>query len=307
MSVRHLMERAQRLYDNGQIDASIELLTRLLGEQPDDADAHALLSLCLVRRKRLHAAQSEARQAAALDPESAFAHLAMGVVLTASRDFKPAAEHLRTALALEPEFSYAHVALSRLYALWGQPRLATEHAARACALAPDASGHWAHRGWLAWQQGDRQEAIEYASTAVQLDPEDISAVVLLGHDELARGNVDAAREHVAWAQQNDPTDEDALALLGGIKARTSMLLGAWWRFQTYVASGSNHRALLMLVGMFLLYRVLILVLDDAGRPQWGTVVTVAWMGFCVYTWFAPTLFWKSVKRELETVRLRPDF
>ena len=303
----HLMQRAQRLYDNGQVDASIDLLTRLLGEQPDDADAHALLALCLVRRKRLHAARSEASQAAMLDPESAFAHLAQGVVLTASRDFRQAEEHLQNALALEPEFSYAHVALSRLYDLWGQPRQAAEHATRACELAPDASGHWAHRGWLAWQRGDRQQAVADAHTALRLDPEDVSAIVLLGQYELAAGNVDTAREHAAWALQNDPTDEAALALLCGIKARTSVALGAWWRFQTYVAAGSNRRALLMLVGLFLLYRVLLLVLDDAGLPTWGTAVTVAWMGFCVYTWFAPTLFWKSVRRELESVRLRPDF
>lgn len=307
MSQHHLMERAQRLYDNGQIDASIDLLTRFLGEHPDDANAHALLALCLVRRKRLHAARSEAGLAATLDPEAGFAHLAQGVVLTASRDFRAAEEHLKTALALEPEFSYAHVALSRLYDLWGEPSRAAEHAERACELAPDASGHWAHRAWLVWQRGNRQQAIAYAHTALQLDPEDISAIVLLGQCELANGNVDAAREHAAWALQNDATDEAALALLCGIKARTSVVLGAWWRFQTYVAAGSNRRALLMLVGIFLLYRVLLLVLDDTGLPQWGTAITLAWMVFCVYTWFAPTLFWKSVRRELETVRLHPDF
>lgn len=307
MSTHHLMERAQRLYDTGQVDASIDLLTRLLGEHPDDADAHALLALCLVRRKRLHAARSEAAQAAALDPESPFAHLAQGIVLTASRDFRAAEEHLQTAVALAPEFSYAHVALSRLHELWGKPRPAREHAERACELAPDASGHWSHRAWLAWRQGDRSQAVADAHTALQLDPEDLSAIVLLGQYELANGNVAAAREHAAWALQNDPTDEDALALLCGIKARTSPLLGVWWRFQTHIAAGSNRRALLLLVGIFLLYRVLLLVLDDAGMPQWGTVVTLAWMGFCVYTWFAPTLFWKAVRRELETVRLRPDF
>ena len=34
---------------------------------------------------------------------------------------------------------------------------------------------------------------------------------------------------------------------------------------------------------------------------------VAWLGICVYTWVGPGLFARYLKRELDSVALKPDF
>ena len=72
-----LFNHAVAQLGRGQVDAAIETLARLLGQSPDDADAHALRALCLLRRKRLHAARLEAGTALSLEPDSVFAHRAM--------------------------------------------------------------------------------------------------------------------------------------------------------------------------------------------------------------------------------------
>lgn len=303
----HLFRHAQRMLDNGQVDQAMDALTQLLGEDPDDGDAHALLSLCLVRRKRLHAAKLEAQRAAELEPESVFAHLAMGSVLTARREFTAAAQHLVAALELDPESDFPHAQLARLYEAWGKRDLAKSHAIRACEISADDAGNWALRGSLEYSAGDRKTARLYASTALEIDPEHADALVLVGHCDLSTGNVQSAREHAVWALQADPTDEGALTLLGAIKARRSPVLGLWWRFQSFLSAGSSRRMLLLLVGIYLLYRIAMITLADHGMGEMVGPLSIVWLCFCAYTWFAPALFWKSVRREMDTVALRGDY
>lgn len=302
-----LLERAQHLLELGQIDQAIETLIRLLGDDPEHADAHALLALCLIRRKRLHAARLEAECAAELEPESAFAHLAMGAVLVARREFKLAEQHYLSAQQLDPESDRPHAHLAALYSAWGMKPQAMDHAVQACEFAPENASNWALRGHLEFSAGNRIAAREHALAALQIDPENLDALVLVGHCELAAGDVTSAREHAAWALRIDPTDASPLTLLGAIKARESVLLGLWWRLQNFLSAGSNQRMVLMLVGVFLLYRAVMIALDENGMGHLVGPLSFLWLAFCAYTWIAPTLFWKSVRREMETVSLRSDY
>lgn len=303
----HILERAGSLLDNGHVDQAIHILTTLLGEDPEDADAHALLAISLVRRKRLHAARLEATRASELNPESPFAHLANGVVLTARREFAAAERSLLGTLEIDPESDSACAQLARLYLAWNKPSQAKEYAGRALALAPDRPDHQYLLGWIDYEGGDRIAARQHAQSALEIDPEYVDALVLMGLCLLADGDTDAAREHAAWALRNDPMNEGTLTLLAGVKARKSPLLGLWWRFQAFVSSGSGKRTITLLVGFYLVYRIALVALDQRGLKTAATGLSFAWLGFCAYTWFAPTLFFKSVKRELETVRLRPDY
>lgn len=301
------LDIAEKQYSRGQVDAAIDTLTRILGDNPDCGDAHALLAISLLKRKRVHAAMVEAGLATTLDPESLLAHLASAGICTAGRRFKEAEQHLLMARGLDAENATVHDHLARLYIAWDRDGDASASNHRACELAPDDVDHLALRSWLELRRGNRERAVRYARDALELDPENIEALCVLGHCDLASGNVEAARQHAAWALQVDPMNEEALALLGAIKARQSILLGAWWRFQSFVSAGSRVRAVALLIGIFLLYRIGLIALDENGMDHLLAPLTFAWMGFCLYTWVAPGLFWKSVRRELEQVRLRPNF
>ncbi len=307
LRLARLLEHALQLMQGGHHDQAIDVLTRVLGEAPDHGDAHAILASCLVRSKRLHAANLEAAQALALDPDSHFAHLAMASVQIARRAFKQAEAHIDASRALAPDSVETCRLAASLYQTWGKPERALAEIVEASERDPDDAGVWAQYGWIEYERGRREPARAHAERALEIDPEHVDALTLLGHCDLAAGRVEEARAHALWALQNEPGDEGALVLLAAIKARQNWFLGAWWRFQTWVSAGSSRRAIALLVGMYLLYRAADIALVDHGLKSWTPALSIAWLGFCVYTWFAPGIFMRSVRRELETVKLRPDF
>lgn len=302
-----LFTQALEMYERGLNDRCIELLVRVLGDDPDHADAHAVLALALVERKRLHAGALEAARALQLEPMSPLAHLAMAATDIARRRFAQAETHLLHALELDPQSTSALRLGARLYWLWQRPETAWDYVERACRLAPGDPGQWALRAMLAFDKGDRDTARHDAKRALAMDPENIEALTTLGHCALAAGNIEEARTHAVWALSLAPDDPRAHVLMAGVKARSSLLLGLWWRFQSFITAGSNRRAITLLVGIYLVYRAVGVALDTEGLGPWSRALDFAWLGFCAYTWFAPTIFRRSLEREFSTVRLRRDY
>lgn len=307
LRLQRLLDHGLHLLRNGHIDQAIDVLTRVLGEAPEDAHAHAALALCLVSRRRLHAAKLEAAQAVTLDPDAPLAHLAMASVSIAHREFPAAEAHIDAARALSPEHPEAYRLAAALYRAWGRMDRARDEIAKALALSPDSPDTLARHGWIDFEDGRRDEARAMAERALARDPEHVDALTLLGHCDLAEGRVEDARAHAVWALQNEPGDGGALALLAAIKARQSWVLGVWWRLQTWLTAGTQRRAITLLVGMYLAYRMLGVTLHTQGHADAAALLSYAWLAFCVYTWFAPSIFRRSLKREMETVRLRPDY
>ncbi len=307
ISTQRAFQRAQDQLGRGQVPQAIDTLAGLLGDDPEHADAHALLAICLVRRKRLHAARMEAEQALALDPDSVFSHQAAAVVASADRRFSQAEHHLAQALAIEPESVQVLELQARHYAYWGRMDQARDAVARALVLAPGHPDVLALEAEVALRAGDIATAGQSARAALAQDPEQLAALVALGHVALANGQADQAREHLSWALSLDPNDSGAIELLCALKARHSPLLGLWWRFQRFVATGSTTRMVALLLGFFLAYRTAYILLVDQGQQQFATPLQVAWLAFCAYTWVAPAMFRRMVERELSDVRLRPDF
>ena len=303
MESRRLFNHAHDQLARGQVEAAIETLANLLGSDPEHAPAHALLAICLVRRKRLHAARLEAERSLELDPEGVFPHLAAAAVAGADRRFPVAEQHLQAARALDPGSADVEIQLARLYHFWGKASQAAEHAA----LAPDDPDALALSGEIAFARGDVGTAATLAAEGLALDPEHVDSLVLLGQCELSRGHGAQAREHAVWALQLDPTDEGALALLCAIKARESFWAGLWWRFQSFVSSGSGTRTILLLLGMFMAYRITVILAVDIGRENIADVLRIAWLAFAAYTWIAPEWFRRALRKEMEQVQLRRDY
>lgn len=307
--VEHLVGMANQQMGRGQIDLAIATLTEALGLDPSNARAraHALLAVCLRDRNRLTAAALEAQAALAAAPDDAFSHYAAGHVYEARREWQAAERHFQTAIELAPEADWTRRALGRLYLVWGRLRDAKPWIEGACEADPeDAANLAALAHWhLEMRDAARAEAI--AREALRIDPHESEALVVLGYAVLRQGRSDEALEHAAWAVQNDPQDRAALALLVAVKTRKNPLTGLWFRFASFVGSGSGTRMVLMLVGLYLTVRVATMVLGDLGHPKAASALSYVWLGFCVYTWFAPMLFQRALRKELEQVRLRPDY
>jgi hypothetical protein len=123
---------------------------------------------------------------------------------------------------------------------------------------------------------------------------------------LARGEIDAARDHALWALRNGE-QRSALGLLAAIKARQSFLLGVWWRYSVWLSALAEGRIAAVLVVSFLAYRVATVFAQQHASKQIADLVNYAWYGMCAYSWFGPSLFQRSLRRELDQIKLRADF
>ena len=129
----------------------------------------------------------------------------------------------------------------------------------------------------------------------------------MGNVLLRRGKVEEAREHAVWALRNDPADRGALRLMAAIKARQNPFLGLWWRYSTWMGSLGDGRAIVVLLGAYVAYRVLTITVADRGNAGLANLVSALWLAFVAYTWFGPAMFRRSLERELESVKLERGF
>jgi tetratricopeptide (TPR) repeat protein len=302
-----LKSRAQSHLAHGSNAAAIEILRQALTFEPDDADAHALLALALHGARRLTAARLEAGRAITADPESSLAHLASATVHYSARDWEAARSHARTAAAGAPDDAITLSLVADLFRAMGDLDAADEPLAHALELAPDDPSVRAIAGWAARARRDTALAWAHAKAALVADPSHGSALVLRGQLHLDEGHTEAAREHALWALRESPNDPRALALLVSVKARSSLALGLWWRFNSVLIAGGRNRAVAWLVGVFLFKRLIELTLGDFGYRSTASAITWLWFAFCVYTWLGPAMFQRALRRELDDVQLRGDF
>jgi tetratricopeptide (TPR) repeat protein len=151
------------------------------------------------------------------------------------------------------------------------------------------------------------EAEEMAVAALREEPEHAHALVLRGHLHLLRGSSGTARDHALWVLSSDATHRGALLLLTAVKARSSIWLGAWWRYHSFMTSIGEARSTLVLLGAFALYRVGLVALAQQGKSEAQGTLMLFWLAVCVYTWVGPGLFKRALDKELATVRLKDDF
>src|SRR5437870_3005232 len=102
-SIDPLLRIAEQARARGHHEAAIDALKRALSLDADHALAHALLSLSLLAKARLAAAEAEAASALRLDVELALSHYAMGAVCMAARRLDEAEEHIQHLLLFDSD------------------------------------------------------------------------------------------------------------------------------------------------------------------------------------------------------------
>jgi tetratricopeptide (TPR) repeat protein len=304
---QQLYDRAWLCWQQGNSDLAIEQLQELLGTDPEDADGHALLSLCLLEKRRLAAAEAEAKIAASIDPDTEQVMSALVYVALAARKLDDAERAIDRLLERDPNEAVYLRARAELCDMRADDagRLAALESALA-ADADDASTLAALADyWL--DKNELQRAETYARDCLEQDPQHTDGLVAMGRVLLRHGDVDAARDHSRWALRSDPEDTGALSLMCEIKARHSPVLGAWWRYSVWIGALGEVRSILVLLSAYVIQRALVILCDTGGQEDIADTLRALWSFFAAYTWFGPGLFERAVKKELEQVQLDDDF
>jgi tetratricopeptide (TPR) repeat protein len=283
------------------------LLQRALTLDPEHAQAHAALAFTLLDARRLRAAVIEMRAALALDGNDPYIHLVAAAVQMAERKLDDAWAHCLVALEGPSVDAAAYVLGAQIRSLAGDRERARELLREALVLDPAHTDALTQLARLELRAGDVNAAVRYAREALESDPGDRRAHVVAGYIDLARGDPASAEQHARFALGQNATDLGSLALWASIQARRSWLLGAWWRWNAWLALGDDRRRIALLLVGFVVARVAIIITDELDHDAVSRGLELVWMGVCAYTWFAPRLFRRMLARELGTVRLDPEF
>lgn len=302
-----LIEQAEVQHRLGNHRGACELLQRALSLDPDHARAHAALAFVLVTARRLPAARIELRAALALDADDGYVHFVAAAVLRASRELDDAWAHCLIALEADRADAATYVLGAAIRELQGDRARARELLHEALAIDAAHTGALTRLAQLELEAGDREGAAEHIALALRSDPADLEAHVVAGFIALAAGDAEGAERHAGFVLNQDATHQHGLQLWTAVKARRSRVLGVWWRWNTWVSLGDDRRQVAMLIGTFVVVRVAIIVTDELGHAGLSRLLSLAWLGLCAYTWFAPVLFRRWLKRDLGTVTLDPDY
>lgn len=290
----------------GQSHGAVETLRRVLSEDPEHAEAHALLALCLLALRRLTAAGYEARTALSFEPESPLALSASARVLLAQRKFGEARERVDHLLEVEPDSPSSYRLLADILHFENRDDEAGAALRKALELDPEDPETLVELGDWHRRRGDDAEARRRADDALRQAPEHGGGLVLQGWLLLRDGCIEEARDHAVWALRAGE-GRAALGLLTAIKARQNKLMGLWWRWSNWMGTLGGGRILLVLLGSFVLYRVAVIAATQAGNLDLANWLEIVWLLIVAYTWVGPAWFQKSLERELGQVELSEEF
>lgn len=302
-----LIEQAYRARRAHNWQTAIDLLKRALAIDPEHPICHASLALALLGARRLHAAGIEVSLALGFGADIPFCHYAAAAVRRAERKLDDAWKHCLVAMQDAEDDADVRVLAAEIKLLQNDRSGARALLEEAMMLQPEHVGAHITLAELELRDGNHGEARRRIEQALTYDPADSYAHVVAGFIALARDQVDEADRHARFALHQDASDRDALRLWASIKARRNVLLGVWWRLNMFVGLRSERSQLAMLIGSFVVVRLAIILLGAAGYEDAEILLGKLWLGFCAYTWFAPAIFERMLKRELATVTLREDY
>ena len=285
------LSRAQLLYHQSRYNAAEQEVRQALLESPQDAFAHALLGLCLMRQDKLPEAQAETEQAIVLSPDEPYPHYCRSIVLDHRRRHAEAEQAALEAVRLEPtspDFR-SQMALTLLHQKKWQAAL------DACleGLQYDAEHAGCNnlRSMALSKLGKQTESITTADEALAHDPDNEMAHANKGWALLHEGKPRPALDHFREALRLDPNYEYAQqGIVEALKARNPIyrwMLGYFlWmaRLDTKVQWG------VILVGYFGARLLRNISRNNPEIEPWITPILLLYLLFVLLTWFSVPLF-----------------
>jgi tetratricopeptide (TPR) repeat protein len=284
-------QRALVLFEQSRLDLAEPEVRQALAGDPDNAFAHALLSICLLEREDWNAATDEAKTAVRLAPDSPFAHATLARVLANRQYLDEALESAEESLRLDPTDADTYALLSLIHTQrrdWSSALHAAEQG-----LAHDAEhvGCNNARAMALTKLGRTAEAGKTLASALEREPENAWSHANLGWASLHDGDSKKALEHFREALRLDPTEDYAKAgLVEALKARNP-IYGLMLRYFLFMSRLSGRAQWALIIGAYVIFRVLHAL--SQSNPKWAPWIMpllIAYFVFVVMSWLAQPLF-----------------
>ncbi len=198
-------EWARALLATGNVTGAFAELRQFVGTHPNLADAHFLIGKFYATQENLTTARSALERTVQLDPQNGEAWSLLGKVRIKMADYAGARQALETALRLRPGAADDHLQLGVLLAP-DDPHHARQEFARAAALAPRNPVVRREFSRFLLTTQDAREAEAQARQAVQLDAQDEFAALMLARALVAQNRWNEALPYLEQAARLAPND-----------------------------------------------------------------------------------------------------
>ncbi len=285
------VERGAALFKTGRFELAENEFRSALSAEPQNALAHAMLSLCLARREQYADATAEAEQAVHLRPDWAFAYICLAAILRDREQLKPALVAAGEAVRLDPSNPAAHALVAAIYIRmkeWARALAAADLGLQADPANTDCLNA---RGIALVQLGRREEASQTIEGALHQNPESAETHANQGWALLHSGDYRGAMEHFREALRLKPELEWAKSgIIEALKARNP-IYRVMLRYFLFMARLDRRVCMAIIVGLYLVYRVLFSLSElHPGIRPYVLPLLVLYGIFALLTWLAYPLF-----------------
>lgn len=280
------LARVEYLLAVGQVGRARELALEQISKDPDDPRSYVSLSRVLLEAGEHQAAVDAAARAIELEPDWPAVWSVHAAALYAAGRFREAELSLLEAIRLDPDDGGLFQMYARILGFCGRPKEALQWAERALELDPDdETAHHLFASLLhdvhpsKWKISE-----ELARRAVALNPEDADSFAVLGAILVSRGQFPEAEENFRNALALEPSNRLALEGLAQIVMGKNWFYKPFLSYQLMMMRLGVGAQLLVVASLWAMVSIINAAFIETELAS--TMLTVTYLAFCAYTWFA---------------------
>ncbi len=187
----------------GDFAAALAASRDTLAAEPDNAEAHHLLGVCLQQKGDLAGARKSFDRALELAPDVATHHFSLATLMLAEGDSAGATRGLQATLGLDPNQLGAYVLLAHMALARGDQAEAGRNLRLAQRVNAEHPRVRVVEGYVAQAEGDYDKSLKCFTVAAEADPNLAAAQLALGQAYLSRGMWPFAEQALANALRLD--------------------------------------------------------------------------------------------------------
>ncbi len=294
-------------FHQGNHPSAVESLKRVLGRDPENAPAFALLALCRLNQDRIDDASRAIATALTLDAETSFHQWVDGLVAMARSDWTNAERAFRAAIDLDAGDPEGYFGMALLWKARMKPKRALAWLDQALQIDPEHLDSLALAADIALERNDLSRAYETAERALKINPQHMSACLVMGEVLCRRGETQEALDHAVLALTQSPDHDGALELLALIRARRNPLFALWWRGEQALKRLGPAFRVIAVLSLLMLYGSLDWLFVGLGLLSWKYGLAAVFFPFVIYFAFGHMALSMMIEWEKRKIRLSSSF
>jgi tetratricopeptide (TPR) repeat protein len=279
------------LIQQSRYDLAEAELRQALGNDPENAEAHALLALVKIELGQKKEAVEEAEAAVGLDPDDAGKHYFLALVHHRCDRENEAFSAVQEAIRLDPEEAENYALLSSILLSKKKWKDALEASERGLAIDPENIECTNLRAIALVRLGRKSEAGATIEEALRSDPENAVTHANQGWTLLHKGEHEKAMGHFREALRLDPTSDWARSgIVEALKARNPIykVMLSYFLWMSRLSAKARWG---VIIGALVLYRVVSGITRSTPELRPLAYVALALYGcFFLLSWISYPLF-----------------